>query len=569
MTRDQMIASDNTSARVGAPSAVNKAAKVPPVRAGMWRSLLASPAPWSTVLFGALLASLSAAALRLALLDVPPQFDELYHILAAQGFLETGTFAIGDGVYNRASLYTRLVAAALDLFGDSMLVGRLPALVFGSLLAGVVFAFVARVAGLVAAAFAAFFTVVWPEGIAVSEFVRFYALHGLLFLLAAIAIYRIIGRSTGWLERIILAPATAALLALSAHLQATTLIGLVGLCAWIGLFVVLPAVWSLRWRWAILGVMALGCAAALAVAVQTGVAADAWRMFRSTPLWVAEWRDYERYYFDVLLLQYPLLWPLTPIAVIVGLVVRPRVVLMATTVFGVGFVLHSLGGMKSYRYLYYLMPFLFMIWGIAIATIVAAAASAVARGSHSSNRRRLAGAAASLAVVVAIVVNPAVPLAMRMATSSEPPAPLADMAAAQPALADAVRDADLVLTGSELHGIHYFGRADILVSASRQSEVADGEEFVIDPRTGVPVVATALSVSRLIDCAATGVFMTPEPLWVSGGPLRAAFDEETLKALSPIDVPEDSQVVAFRWSHEPTSGAECTGLPGSGTAGPS
>ncbi|MEM7710287.1 MAG: hypothetical protein AAF264_05950, partial [Pseudomonadota bacterium] len=41
-------------------------------------------------------------------------------------------------------------------------------------------------------------------------------------------------------------------------------------------------------------------------------------------------------------------------------------------IFLAGFLLHSFGGMKAHRYLSFVMPFLFVLWAIALAGIAAA-----------------------------------------------------------------------------------------------------------------------------------------------------------------------------------------------------
>src|SRR3954470_6390570 len=73
---------------------------------------------WPATLF---LIALLIAAVRIG---HQPEFDELYHILAARGWLEKGRFAIAEGEYTRTGLFTLLIAAFFRLFGESVVVAR-------------------------------------------------------------------------------------------------------------------------------------------------------------------------------------------------------------------------------------------------------------------------------------------------------------------------------------------------------------------------------------------------------------------------------------------------------------
>ena len=66
-------------------------------------------------------------------------FDELYHVLAAQGWLEHGEPRIAEGTYDRVLGFTILVAWFFDLFGVSLAVGRLPSVIACSLLVVLIF----------------------------------------------------------------------------------------------------------------------------------------------------------------------------------------------------------------------------------------------------------------------------------------------------------------------------------------------------------------------------------------------------------------------------------------------
>ena len=72
---------------------------------------------------------LAAAALFSIRLGIEPEFDELYHLLAARSYLETGQLAIAEGIYDRGAAFTILVSSMLKAFGDRVEIARLPSLI--------------------------------------------------------------------------------------------------------------------------------------------------------------------------------------------------------------------------------------------------------------------------------------------------------------------------------------------------------------------------------------------------------------------------------------------------------
>ncbi|MEM7710704.1 MAG: hypothetical protein AAF264_08145, partial [Pseudomonadota bacterium] len=146
---------------------------------------------------GATLALLAALVFRLGLMTAAPEFDELYHVLAARSLNEVGELAILDGAYTRANLYTRGVAAIMALQGDDGLTtARLLSLAFGCFLPALVFLWVRSIAGNLTAGIAATFAVLWPQGILEAQFVRFYAPHVFFFFVGAASIWIAVERAT-------------------------------------------------------------------------------------------------------------------------------------------------------------------------------------------------------------------------------------------------------------------------------------------------------------------------------------------------------------------------------------
>ena len=83
---------------------------------------------------------LAALAVFTIGLDRPPEFDELYHVLAARGWLATGELRIADGLYERTALYSMLIGLLFERLGESLVVARLPSVAASAVLAAALFA---------------------------------------------------------------------------------------------------------------------------------------------------------------------------------------------------------------------------------------------------------------------------------------------------------------------------------------------------------------------------------------------------------------------------------------------
>ena len=473
------------------------------------------------VLLGAL-----ALAVRLPGLDNATHFDELYHLLAAQGWLAEGQLRIADGTYNRTPLFTIFLAQWLGVFGESVVVARLPSLIVGVALVALVFLWTRTVAGTLAAVLAALLLAFDPENVQISQFARFYALHALFFWLGAVGTYRLVTSPPPALGRAALLTAGVLLcFGVSLYLQVTTLIGLLGVAVWSVLALGLP--WLARFsppaRWGIVAGSVLLCGVAVWVAVESGLAAELLARYRGTPLFQADTRSEFWYYHAFLSVYYPTLWPLVALAVVIGLAYRPRPTAFCASVVAIAFVVHSFAGPKAMRYFAYAEPFLFVLWGIALAEIWPRLRGFLEDiGTRALAWLRLGrlgrpGAFAVLAVVLgfAIVANGA--LVRTVANVFDiviPPMKRpADWAAAKEPLAPWLAEAAIVLTTREAESLYYLGRYDVLISRSRQSELKDREEFGLDPRTGRPVIATPESLALIMDCYPDGLIVSSGYVW--------------------------------------------------------
>jgi hypothetical protein len=467
-----------------------------------------------------------ALAVRLPHFDHIAHFDELYHFFAAQSWLTEGQLRVADGIYNRTPLFTIFLAQWLGLFGENLVVARLPSLIAGVALVVLVFLWTRAVAGDLAAVLAALLLALDPEHLQISQWGRFYTLQCLTFWLGAVGTYRLVTSPPRALGRsMLLACGILVCFGAALYLQPTTLIGLLGVAIWalVALGLPLAAKLSPRARGGIAAGVALLGAVAIWALIETGLAAELLARYRSTPLHQHEDRGAFWYYHAFLLVYYPTLWPLVPLAVVIGLAYRPRPTAFCASLVAIAFLLLSFAGPKAMRYFTFVQPFLFVLCGIALAEVWPRLRRFLedvgTRALHWLGLGRLgrlgAYAALAVALVFTIAANGAwLRSAANMFDFVVPPMKRqADWAVAKGDLAPWLADASIVLTTNELSALYYLGRYDVLISRSRLSELRDGDEFTIDPRTGRPVITAPESLALIMDCYPDGLIVADAARW--------------------------------------------------------
>lgn len=548
-----------------------------PARPGQGALAAASHASVPQVALACFLLFAGALLVRLVGLYDPPIFDEMYTVLAAQGWLIDGEPRIGEGIYDRAELYSMIVAWFFRWFGESLPVARLPSLITGSLLVVAVFLWTRAVAGSLAAWIAALFVALSPINIQVSQFARFYALQALLFWLASIGVYSLCSRPFDYRRSILLGLACGLAFLFAFHLQLLTLVGLAGVGLWVACACCIPWLWSLRSRptvfWGIIGLLVVVGAATVAAATLSGVAEALIDRYRWAPLHNAVSRNEVWYYHLHFIERYPSLWPLFPLAALLAIATRPRPAWFCLTVFAAGFILISFAGMKHFKYLTFITPFLFVIWAIALAeafaylrvAFVTVADRALDHSLPNLPRRPARWVLVAGCLLFLVFANgaPARTLLLPFGISlNEEGAPV-DWERAREVLAPWIDQASVVLTNEELAIYYYYGRHDFTISASRLSEIADPAEFALDTRTGRPVVSTAESVERIMDCFPDGLLLTNTKKWRDPTQLSNQVADLIESRGEQIDMPKASRIVAFRWQRPegPAPDADCSSLP--------
>jgi hypothetical protein len=317
------------------------------------------------------------------------------------------------------------------------------------------------------------------------------------------------------------AAAAALMLLVAAQTQVTTLIGVLGVAAWLALELLGPRLLAapprarLAWAAAVL----VAAAAALAFLASTGMLAILLHQFRTAPQFQQDTVNQFWFYHFWLVLYYPALWTIFPALLLLALAAYPRTARLCATVFVVAFVLHSLSGRKDTRYISYAFPFLFAVFGMGLAAawpglhrrFTDLLWGVLPEPAPGTARARLEVAALGSILAFVVLANGAVPrLAAMLAGIRVPPQPpLADWRAAAGELAPRLGSADVVVTTNELAALYHLGRYDVVLSPSRLSEVArDGREFARDARTGRPVIGSSEGLRSVLDCFGSGLLVS-------------------------------------------------------------
>ena len=518
--------------------------------------------------------ALIALAVRLAQLDHAPFIDEMNHVLAARSLLEDGDLAILDGrPYGRAWLFTYLVAALYRVLGVGLEIGRLPAVIGGVLLVCLFFIWLRRVGGAVAGWVAALLLCFAPISIYLSQWVRFYTLHALFFWIFVLSVYRLTegGKRALWIG----VGATALLIAL--HLQETTLVGLGGLSAWLAVLYV-PSLLRGWWRsprrtW--IGVAAAAMAlTGLGVVFATGVVESTLARFGVVDDWAASRAGNVRFYHQLLEDQYGLLWALWPVAFLVALTRAPRSASLFGAIFAVALVFHSLAAWKSERYLFYALPGMLAVWGLAVAAFVPwlteRLRDLLAR-IPGPIPGRLTGIGVSAALVLVGLFAAAGVDAFRLSREMmlrpdaewETPAGhlgewyrgWPDWASARNLLAPVSDSAAVMISSNDLSALFYLDRVDYVLSAGRlmQFDGSRSLEFALDWKTGRPVISAVESIDLIMDCQPSGLIVVEEHVWGWSGGVPDSTAAFIASQTDEVPLPPEVGLLAFRWRNPVTA----------------
>ncbi|MEL6641035.1 MAG: hypothetical protein AAFP98_06945, partial [Pseudomonadota bacterium] len=505
------------------------------MKTAVYEEILIESGRRSIVLVLSIAIFLCAAVLRVGMLDIAPEFDELYHLLAARSWIADGSLSILDGEYTRGRYFTQSIAAVMGVFGDDLTTGRLPNVVVGSMIPVVVFLWANRVAGLAVAVIVAAFAVVWPQGIVEAQTLRFYAPQVLTYTVGAMAIYLAI--SPAPVNRLLWGLVALVVWAAALHLQITSIVGIGAAVGAAVMIVLFDRITSLRGRVATVIIVAAVMLAVLAIAYLTGILAKAIEFYRWTPAHADRLRDYHSFYHHQMERVYGLLWWTSPIWALIALWAKPRVAFFALTVFFTCFLAHSFAGMKSLRYMSYALPMMWVIWAIAAVWIWTQIAGRIGP--------KVASGVAAAAVIGVVFVTGFVGEAARFAQGTDY-RPREDWSAVRETIAD-WNDAPFVATSRELHMAAFVSDFDLIISRSRLSELTPADEFTADFRTGRVTIGSEEAVAAVLACHRDGLMLAPEE-WLIKSEEGEAFQALLIAAGLETETRTTADVFAIRWT---------------------
>jgi hypothetical protein len=528
-----------------------------------------------------------ACAACVPFLDHVPFRDELNHILAARALLDHGTLVlIPDAVpMSRAWGFTYLVAGMFWLFGESLVVARLPAVLSGALLVAALFIWVRAEAGRMGAWFAAMLLTFAPIWLQLSQWSRFYTLHALAFFLACLLVYRLFSSPAVSIRKAgALVIGICVALSTALHLQVTTLVGIAGLGLWA---MAVSLVWMFRAfptrtaRAMIVAGLAVAGGIGIVVAVLTGFLEQALFFASYADLGAEGSSDRYGFYHDYFLLWYPLPWLLLPVAALIALRTRPKAALLCICIFGIAVLVHSVAASKAARYIFYALPFFFALLGIAVGNARSwyrtwRAAGFPGGGGERrfspSSRAWVTAAALAAVALYPAGVRPAAVYAYKGVASGD--ATWAgwgsfhgnpDWSSAGDALAPLVGSADVVLGTYDLAAFYGVGRIDYLMRRMYTPWQGVLAEFEVLERLRTPVVSTEESLATVMACYASGlVFVERHDLragrsWTGVAPLVSYLEMHA----SRLPVADEWEMIVFRWDRVGPQPAEaaCEVLP--------
>lgn len=519
----------------------------------------------------------AAVLTRIGMIDHPLIYDELYQYLPAVSWQESRTFAVLDGIYDRAARFTQLIALSFGIVGEqSAFAARLiPAVIPGALLVSLVVAWSYHVSGAVTALIAFIFLLFWPNGIEVSQYIRFYSVQGVLFVAGALLVYSALAdlRSLAWQLVAMAIAAVFFLIALDLQMHTALGVGAIGL--WV--FLVFVPGWLRTYPrlWWLVGTGSVAVAGVLLSGVFSEEIRWLWITYNWEP-WppVNDTTFYHRDFRD----NYPTFWPLFPVIAIIALRANFLPASFCLTLFATTFVLQSFGGLKNIRYLYSTMPFFFVLWGIGLQALLPAlwrflkdgAAEAMSFLVPASLKKPFAWLLLTLAVGFLVFANPAIIRSTKLMLGKDENMLLGktrwQWVDAQTLLAPWITANAFIVTDEEMRAVEWLGDFDLAYNKPRFSEFqyrrgTETPSFSIDRRTGRPLIGEFPDFKLAVLCKPVGVFVTNQP--GVGSPNIIRLLQETRNADLNITLQTGNGVSIAGWKHTENMvlPAECSGLP--------
>ena len=486
------------------------------------------------------------------LIQHAPFYDELLHVLAARGVIATGHPLIAGGEYTRAEGYTRLVAASMRIFGDTLSAARVPALISAAALVTLTGAWVTRRAGAGAGAMASLALAIMPSSMALAAMARFYALHALAILALGIAVFEasVPGRRRG--RAIACYGIALGAFAVAGLLQAALLyiaLPLIVTAAVVNALIDYRAAvrrWFHTHRWQAIA----GTAFVVICALVVGRVSGLFVMMHQVPRWAADSSNDVNYYNRLLLSELPLLWPLVPVLALAALRTDRRIALYSGIIAIGALLIHSGVAWKADRYVYYALPWLAVLIGMGLVATANWIGSSLQRGL---TRPGWAGAAATALLLCVVLGNSEEAQRAGRILLRRPRAVDLGALFAEPSwapvlseLQESARSVNRIVTSDSMKALYYLGRYDYEMNASAVEETDSGADFGIDQKTGRPAIGSARALQRVLDMP--GVTLTVierKKLAIERGvPADAA--QVLKRRCTALALPQNEDIAAWR-----------------------
>lgn len=515
--------------------------------------------------------------------DHPPRTDELFHILAGRSWAEHGTFAMADGEYLRARLYTAATGVMFKLFGYGLAEGRALSAIGGALQVMALGLWVRAISGSALAGWVSAMLLCFnAQAIEQSQTARFYTWHGLGVWLFATAVFTIVTESAAmrWLRIAMLSAGALLSLAIAMHLQPTTAIAFAGVAAWTGLWLMIHRKPDFIFKSG--GRLAATAAAILILAaifclLEWRHLHDQWILFRRAPAWAESSVTAPAFYLNELAFAFNWLFALFPLAAVLAWRRYRDAALFCVTIMTIIIIAQSLGGMKATRYVYYAFPFLLALWGLAFAAALPAIRHYLGSlAPHWPRAARQVLAAGLICMVAGVALlspnyyRDTAQAAMLFVKTGSPERHQTngyhhdelDWTPFVPAIRPLMKR-DVFIATDMQRTIYFLGDYDVLLNRSELDDAGKDtgqKEFTWDDRTGRVDISRGSSLQLLMRCYATGAILMSDQKTASPDitPDAARVIESEMQLVA---LPAQTRLVTYEWKRTPEPDApECKHL---------
>jgi hypothetical protein len=310
----------------------------------------------------------------------------------------------------------------------------------------------------------------------------------------------------------------------------------------------------------------LGVIIVAIVAVAAGIVADLLEVYRASAQWNSS--DTPLFYHNLYKRQFAALWSLLPAVILIAIAEKRCPAIFCASVFLTAFFVQSFGGMRSERFMFYAMPFLAVLWGIAA---VAAGKwlhqlsdkilSDLPRiGLSERGRRNTASIFVITISVFLLVSTPAFDLTARMVLGK--PQRLngnpqywgrydTSWNLASSRLRSMMATSDTVIVTQGLQALYYLGDFDVVLNATVFGDVAThGTNHTIDSRTGRRVIADVGEFGTIVDCTYSGMLIAHAASWRNDSRVPPSVADFAEHRLQSVEVPDKWGLIVFRWVND-------------------